>query len=292
LQSRQIIRSFKPDVLFVTGGYVCVPVALAARQMGVPVLIYLPDIEPGFAIKFLARFADRVAVTVPEARQFFKPGLTVVTGYPVNPDLFAASGPERIEQKTAARHRLGLAKDWPVLLVFGGSRGARTINRAVVDQIEAYLQLSQVVHVTGTLDEAWVRARRTALPPALQARYWVSAYLHEEKVDAFLAADLIISRAGASILGELPAAGLPAVLVPYPYAGAHQRLNADYLVQHQAAVVVNDSDLTSRLKKVVIDLLNNEAQLQTMRTASRRLAQPDAAAHLARQILEVRAYGN
>jgi UDP-N-acetylglucosamine--N-acetylmuramyl-(pentapeptide) pyrophosphoryl-undecaprenol N-acetylglucosamine transferase len=291
-QSRQIIRSFKPEVLFVTGGYVSVPVTLAARQMGIPVLIYLPDIEPGFAIKFLARFANRVAVTVAEAQQFFKPGLTVVTGYPVTPALFAAPEPRRAEQKSAARHRLELSNDWPVLLVFGGSRGARSINRAVTDQLEAYLQISQVVHVTGTLDEAWVQARRTKLPPALQARYFPSAYLHEEKVDAFLAADLIVSRAGASILGEVPAAGLPAVLVPYPYAGAHQSLNADYLVQHQAAVVVKDADLTQCLKKVVIDLLTNTDQLQRMRNASRRLAQPDAADKLARQILEVRAYGN
>jgi UDP-N-acetylglucosamine--N-acetylmuramyl-(pentapeptide) pyrophosphoryl-undecaprenol N-acetylglucosamine transferase len=292
LQSRQIIRTFKPDVLLVTGGYVGVPVALAARQAGLPIIIYLPDLEPGLAIKFLARFADRVAVTAPEAQQFFKPGLTVVTGYPVRPDLFAATGPESFEQKNAARRRLGLREDWPVLLVFGGSRGARSINQAVTAHLESYLAASQVFHVSGTLDEAWVLARRAELPPDVQTRYHVSAYVHEEKADAFLAADLIVARAGASVMGELPAAGLPAVLAPYPYAGAHQTLNADYLTRHQAALVIDDRDLSQRLQETVINLLTDKQQLQAMSLASRQLARPDAAARLAQEILEVGSYGD
>ncbi len=289
-QSRQIIRSFKPEVLFATGGYVCVPVALAARRAGLPIIIYLPDIEPGLAIKLLARLADRVAVTVPEAQKFFKAGLTVVTGYPVRAELFSASATAASDQKAAARFRLGLQDEGPLLLVLGGSRGARSINRAVAEQIEDYLKISQVIHVSGSLDEAWVQARRAELPPRLQARYYVAAYLHEEKVDAFLAADLIISRAGASILGELPAAGLPAILAPYPYAGAHQALNADYLARHRAAIVIDDADLQGNLKEVVINLLTDPEKLETMSRASRRLAQPEAAARLARQILEVGPY--
>ncbi|MBI1880806.1 MAG: UDP-N-acetylglucosamine--N-acetylmuramyl-(pentapeptide) pyrophosphoryl-undecaprenol N-acetylglucosamine transferase, partial [Chloroflexi bacterium] len=226
-RSRQIIRRSRPDVLFVTGGYVCVPVTLAAWQTGVPIIIYLPDIEPGLAIKFLARFANRVAVTAPEAQQFFRPGLTVVTGYPVRDELFSPSflGGGRGEVQTAARRQLSLGDDLPVLMVFGGSRGARSINQAVTQELETYLQVCQVIHVTGVLDEAQVLARRAELSPALQTRYHLSAYLHEEMMTALLAADLVISRAGASVLGEFPAVGLPAILVPYPYAGAHQRLN-------------------------------------------------------------------
>ena len=191
--------------------------------------IYLPDIEPGLAIKFLARFARRVAVTTTEARQFFKPGLTVVTGYPVRAELFPAPATAGESPKVAARRRLNLQDDLPVLLVFGGSRGARSINQAVAAQLEDFLAVSQLVHVTGSLDETWVHARREALPARLQARYHVSVYLHEDMTAALLAADLVISRAGASVLGEFPAVGLPAILVPYPYAGAHQALNADYL---------------------------------------------------------------
>jgi UDP-N-acetylglucosamine--N-acetylmuramyl-(pentapeptide) pyrophosphoryl-undecaprenol N-acetylglucosamine transferase len=289
-QSRQIIRRFRPDALFVTGGYVCVPVTLAARQAGVPVIIYLPDIEPGLAIKFLARFAKKVAVTAPEAQQFFKPGLTVVTGYPVREEFFSPSfkGGGRGE----VRRQLGLRDDLPVLMVFGGSRGARSINEAVTQQLEAFLQAGQVVHVTGTLDEAAVLARRAELSPDEQTRYRVSAYLHDEMVTALLAADLVVSRAGASVLGEFPAAGLPAILVPYPYAGAHQQANAAYLAWHGAAIVINDADLKQRLQDTVIDLLANPEKLEAMCRASRNLAQPAAAARLAQEILMVSNYGN
>ncbi len=296
-QSGQIIRRFRPNALFVTGGYVCVPVTLAARQAGVPIIIYLPDIEPGLAIKFLARFAKRVAVTASEAQQFFKPGLTVVTGYPVRaqffpPSFLGGNWGEAGEVKTAARRQLSLRDDLPVLMVFGGSRGARSINQAVTQQLEAYLQVSQVVHVTGTLDEAWVLARRAELSPDWQTRYRVSAYLHDEMVTALLAADLVISRAGASVLGEFPAAGLPAILVPYPYAGAHQSSNAAYLAQHGAAMVINDAELNQHLRNTVIDLLTNREKLEAMRRACQRLAQPEAASHLAQEILVIGNAGN
>src|SRR6185503_14176931 len=113
-----------------------------------------------------------------------KPGLTIVTGYPVRaqffpPSFLGGSWGEAEEVKTAARRQLSLRDDLPVLMVFGGSRGARSINQAMTQQLEAYLQVSQVVHVTGTLDEAWVLARRAELSPDWQTRYRVSAYLHD-----------------------------------------------------------------------------------------------------------------
>lgn len=288
-QSRRLIERFQPEVVFVTGGYVCAPVTLAARRAGIPIIIYLPDIEPGLAIKFLARFASRVAVTAPEAQSFFKPGLTVVTGYPVRAELLGQSLAER---KPAARRQLGLSDELPVVLVFGGSRGARSLNRAVAGQLEAYLSVCQLVHVTGSLDEGWGLARRAELPSESQARYHVSAYLHEEMVTALLAADLVISRAGASVLGEFPAVGLPAILVPYPYAGAHQNVNAQYLAQHQAAVIINDTELDSQLKDTVINLITNPQKLQAMRQAGQKLARPEAAARLAQEILEVSTHGS
>jgi UDP-N-acetylglucosamine--N-acetylmuramyl-(pentapeptide) pyrophosphoryl-undecaprenol N-acetylglucosamine transferase len=282
-QSGHLIDHVRPDALFVTGGYVCVPVTLAARRAGVPVIIYLPDIEPGWAIKFLARFARRIAVTAPEAQQFFKPGVTVVTGYPVTADLFSwcEAG------QAAARRHLGLADDLPVLLVLGGSRGARSINRAVTSQLEDYLRVCQVIHVSGMLDEAEARAKQAALPADLRPRYHLSAYLHEDKAVAFVAADLIISRAGASVMGELPAAGLPGILAPYPYAGAHQTWNARYLARQQAALVLDDTVLAEQLKDTALGLLGDRPRLAAMRQASLSLAQPEAAARLAQAIVEV-----
>lgn len=291
-ESRQILGRFRPDALFITGGYVCVPVTLAAWRAGIPVVIYLPDLEPGLAIKFLARFARRVAVTAPDAQQFFRPGLAVVTGYPVRPELFLSSFAGREQKKAAARRQLGLHDDLPALLVFGGSRGARSLNRAITGDLEAYLEVCHVLHVSGTLDEAWVQARRAGLPPGLQARYHVAAYLHEQMIEALTAADLVVSRAGASVLGEFPAAGLPAILVPYPYAGAHQARNAAYLTRHNAAITIEDAELDRKLKDTAIDLITHPEKLQAMSKACERLARPDAAARLAEVILEVGSYGN
>ncbi|MCB0210347.1 MAG: undecaprenyldiphospho-muramoylpentapeptide beta-N-acetylglucosaminyltransferase [Anaerolineae bacterium] len=288
-RSRQILRWFQPDALFVTGGYVCVPVTLAARHLGIASLIYLPDIEPGLAIKFLSRFVDRVAVTTTETKQFFKPGQSVVTGYPVREDLLIDIS---AEAKANARRELGLEGTLPVLLVFGGSQGARSINRALTNEIARYLAVSQIIHITGTLDAEWVLARRDELAPMLQQRYHVFDYMHEAMTSALLAADLVISRAGASVLGEYPVVGLPAILVPYPYAGSHQALNAHYLAQQQAAIVVEDANLSRDLSPIAIDLLTHEEKLQAMSQACRRLAKPDAAAHLAREILEVNRNGN
>ena len=284
-QSQKIIAQFRPDGLFITGGYVCVPITLAAYRARVPILIYLPDIEPGLAIKFLARFARRVAVTTEETLKFFKPGQAVVTGYPVRAELVAAS--LREDSKAAARRQLGLSHELPVLLVFGGSRGARSINQAIGDQLEAYLQVCQIIHVSGTLDEAWVQARRAELPPPLRARYFAFAYLHEEMISALLAADLVVSRAGASVLGEFPVIGLPAILAPYPYAGTHQALNADYLARHQAALVIEDADLKEQLKETIIGLMTQPEKLQAMSEACRKLAKPEASVHLAHEIMEV-----
>jgi len=284
-ESRRLIRRFRPDVLFVTGGYVCVPVSLAAWWARVPIIIYLPDIEPGLAIKNLARFAGRVAVTVPEAQPFFKPGLTVVTGYPVRAALTEAITPE---SKQLARQQLGLiSDDLPLLFVFGGSRGAHSLNQVVVDNLSKWLPRCHILHMTGPLDESWVQAKRAELPSDLQARYQVAAYLHNQMVPALKAADLGLSRAGASVLGEFPAVGLPVILVPYPYAGAHQALNAAYLVEHGAALTINDNELGLRLNEIVLDILTNREKLQTMSQASRRLARPEAALRLAEEILGV-----
>ena len=278
-QARRLITAFRPDVLLVTGGYVCVPVMVAARLASVPALIYLPDIEPGLAIRFLARLADRVAVTAPPAVQHFRPGQAVVTGYPVRRGLFE-------DDRAEARARLGLAatQGAPIVLVLGGSQGARSINRAVSQGIETLLHAAQVIHISGSRDGEWVRGRRAELSEPLRARYHVYDYLHEAMVDALLVADLAVSRAGASTLGEFPAAGLPAVLVPYPYAGAHQWANARYMVEAGAAVAVADADLGTALVPTVLSLLTDSARRAALGQAARALAQPGAAQRIAHEL--------
>lgn len=270
LQARHWLREFRPDVVFVTGAYVTVPVALAARLERVPLLVYLPDLTPGLAVRWLSRLAQKVAVSFEPAARYF-PSKAVVTGYPVRAELRAAS-----TDRTGARRRLNLRADRPVLLVMGGSHGARSINRAICRGLPELLAQAQVVHITGRLDWPWVRREAEGLPASLRGDYHLYPYLHEELPDALAAADLIVNRAGASNLGELPAVGLPAVLVPYPYAGRHQYVNAAFLANHGAARLLEDRDLEQCLLPTVLGLLNDPIARQRMAQAARSLAREDA----------------
>lgn len=266
-------------MLFVTGGYASVPVALAAWMLRTPILVYLPDIEPGLAVRLIARLATRVAVTTADSQAYFPAGKSVVTGYPLRPEFAAVTQP-------AARKALGLETTEKVLLVFGGSHGARSINRAVVENLPVLLEEAQVVHLCGELDWPWVEEREDSLPSDLRARYRPFSYLHEMG-QALAAADLAVCRAGASTLGELPAFGLAAILVPYPHAWRYQRVNAEWLVSRGAAVMLEDERLGAALVPTVRDLLRDPRRLAEMGTRSRALALPDAADHLARQLREL-----
>jgi len=265
-------------VLFATGGYASVPVALAAWALRTPILVYLPDIEPGLAVRIIGRLATRVAVTVEDSRSYFPAQKVVLTGYPVRAEFHDLD-------RSEAKISLGLVPGESVFLVLGGSRGARSINRALSGVLEQVLELAQVVHVSGELDWPWVAERREALPTALQARYHAFAYLHEEMGAALAAADLALCRAGASTLGELPCFGLPAMLVPYPYAWRYQRVNADWLAQRGAAVRLDDERLAEELLPTLRRLLDDRARLRDMRKRMRALARPEAATRLAAELL-------
>lgn len=276
LAAKRILKNYKPDVLLFTGGYVAVPVAFAGRR--VPILLYVPDIEPGLALKTLARFADRICLIAEESREYF-PGREdlVITGHPTR---------EKLSSWTPlqARQALGLAPDKPVLLVFGGSKGARSVNRAVISVLPELLQDLQVLHLTGTLDWEEVAAARQALPENLQVSYRAFPYLHEEMGAAYTAADVILSRAGASAVGEFPVFGKPAVLVPYPYAWRYQKVNAAFLTGRGAAVMLPDEKLADELLPTVRRLFAETDRRQQMAAAMHSLAMPDAARRIAEQL--------
>jgi UDP-N-acetylglucosamine--N-acetylmuramyl-(pentapeptide) pyrophosphoryl-undecaprenol N-acetylglucosamine transferase len=276
LAARGILTRFRPDVLLYTGGYLAVPVALAARLPGLGrqhprSLLYVPDIEPGLALKTLARFADQIAVTTAESRAWMPARAKVtVTGYPLRKDL-------QVWDLEQARAVFGVLPDLPVLLVFGGSKGARSLNRAVLKVLPQLLGEMQVIHISGQLDWAEVEKAAADLPSELFARYHAYPYLHEEMGAAMTVADLAVSRAGASVLGELPHFGLPAILVPYPYAWRYQKVNASYLAERGAAVVVADELIGDNLLEVVRELITNKARREQMRQKMRSLARPQAA---------------
>jgi len=279
----RLAARWKPQVLFVTGGFVSVPAALACWLRHTPILVYLPDVEPGWAIRFLSWLATRLAVTVEASRQFLPARKVIVTGYPVRPELLRAR-----EARTEALAHFGLEAARKTILVAGGSKGARRLNRVLGEVLEQVLARWQVIHISGTLDVDEVQARRAQLSDELQSRYKLFAYLHSAEMGlALAAADIVISRAGASILGEYPLMGLPAILVPYPFAWRYQRVNADYLVSQGAAVRLDDEKLESELLPTLTSLLEDEARLGTMRARMRALAREDASAVLAHELMRL-----
>jgi UDP-N-acetylglucosamine--N-acetylmuramyl-(pentapeptide) pyrophosphoryl-undecaprenol N-acetylglucosamine transferase len=275
-QARSILTRFKPDAILVTGGYACVAVALGAWSLGMPSMIYLPDVMPGQAIRFLSRFANQVAVTSEESYHYFRRNKVLVTGYPVRRDVF-------VLDRADACEALDLNPEERTVLIFGGSRGARSINRAAVAGLRDLLPACQIVHVSGRLDADWVSGAAKALPEELRVRYHPYAYLHNMP-QALVAADLAVARAGAATLGEFPAAGLPAVLVPYPHAGLHQKVNADYMARNGAARVLSDAELEEKLVPTILDLLSDKAELAAMQESCRAMARPDAAEAIAEKL--------
>jgi UDP-N-acetylglucosamine--N-acetylmuramyl-(pentapeptide) pyrophosphoryl-undecaprenol N-acetylglucosamine transferase len=278
-QARSILAHFKPDIVLVTGGYACVAVTLAAWLQRIPVVIYLPDIVPGLAIRFLSRFAAKVTVTSEQSYHYFRREKVVITGYPVREQVFTLD-------RQAARQALSLNSETKILLALGGSRGARSINRALVASLRDLLPVCQIVHISGRLDADWVAGAAKKLPEDLRNRYHHFDYLHDMPL-ALSAADLAVARAGAATLGEFPAAGLPSVLVPYPHSGQHQKPNAEYMVQNGAAVMLLDADLEEKLLPTVLALLHNEEALANMEESARAMARPDAAEAIAEQLWRV-----
>ncbi len=286
-KARVLLRNFKPEVMFFTGGYVAVPVALAGRipdpsRKRPRTLLYIPDIEPGLALRTITQFADHIAVTVKETGEYLSSKRAItVTGYPTRQGL-------RAWNKEAAYQALGLNRDLPTLLVLGGSKGARSINRAVLQALPKILQEMQIVHVCGSLEWEEVESARYqlhgSLPEHIIRRYHHFPYLHDEIGAAFTLADLVVCRAGASTLGELPLFGIPAILVPYPFAWRYQQLNAEYLAKHEAAVILQDADMQFQLSSLVLDLMRDDKIRTRMRAAMRSLETPGAAQKLADMI--------
>ena len=277
--SQKLLKQFKPDAILYTGGYVAAPMAIAALKY--PSVLYVPDLEPGLALKFLSKFASIIALNSQKSFEYFRnTKKCVVTGYPTRKDLIPS--PKEVAMK---KFRFSVEK--PVVFFFGGSKGARSINRAILHFLPRLLLKAQVIHMTGQLDWNEVLENSNKLDPQLLENYRIFPYLHEEMSDAFSASDLVISRAGASTLGELPLFGTPAILIPYPYAWRYQKVNAKYLVDQKAALMVNDENLEKELYALIETLLSDSQKLSDMKNAMKKLNTPDAAIKIGEHILSL-----
>jgi undecaprenyldiphospho-muramoylpentapeptide beta-N-acetylglucosaminyltransferase len=276
LQSLVLLLRYRPQVILFTGGWANVPVALAGWFLRTPMLVYLPDIEPGSTIRALGRFVQKVATTVPESAQFFRAGQTVTTGYPLRGEVTSA-------KRDAAIEHFKLDSNLKTVLVTGGSRGARSINYAVENILSDLLKETvQVIHVTGELD--WERSQ--AAVKRQMAHYHPYEYLDSREMGlAFAAADIVVGRSGASALGEFPYFGAASILVPYPHAWRYQRVNADWLAERGAGICMDDEKMAAELLPSLVGLLRDEERLKTMQACAKAVYQGDGSANIARELL-------
>ena len=268
----------EPRAVFATGGYAAAPVGRAARRRGIPLLLFLPDVRPGWAVRSLQRQATAIACSVSDSLEYLPDAKTVVTGYPVRRQFAEA-------RREEGARRFGLDPALPTLLVTGGSQGAHHINIVIAGALKRLLERTQIIHIAGRDEEVWLVSERGRLPEWQRKRYRVQAYT-EEMAWAMAASNLAVTRAGASALGELPAAGLPAIVIPGDFSD--QRDNADFLARHGAALMLASSDI-DRIEDEVLRLLGDNAARAAMAQAMSCLARPDAASRLAELLVELAA---
>ncbi|OAI39200.1 hypothetical protein AYO38_01665 [bacterium SCGC AG-212-C10] len=273
------LRRYKPDVIFSTGGYGSFPASVAARILRKPLVVYLPDVSPGWAVRVEKRLATDLATTSSAALAHLPAKKTRVTGYPLRAAFFE-------QTREQARTKLGLGADDHMVVVAGATQGAHAINEAVFGSIRTLSEELTVYHITGAADFDDAAGYKGALGADLEGRYQIAPF-REDLPALMLAADLAIMRAGASVLGELPAAALPAILVPGTFAGGHQRDNARWLEAAGAAEVVEESELGRNLGEHVLRLLADHDRIAAMRAAAASLARPNAADDIAALLQEV-----
>jgi UDP-N-acetylglucosamine--N-acetylmuramyl-(pentapeptide) pyrophosphoryl-undecaprenol N-acetylglucosamine transferase len=281
LAARKQLRAKGVDAVMAGGGYVAGPVGAAAVTLRLPLIVTEADAHLGVANKLLAPFARRVCLAF--ELDSHRDEKYLVTGRPIAPRHAGMTKP-------AAREQFGLPSGGLCLLVFGGSLGARNINRASLDAFEDGLPGGlSVLHLTGRGDHAAAKeildSRPVLADAAAAGRYRLLDFTSDFDV-ALEAADVSVCRAGGSIF-ELAAAGLPAILVPYPHATAdHQALNAKWLTDGDAAVMVRDDELNgARLRELLDPMLADPARLEVMSQNALRLAMPDAADRIANELI-------
>lgn len=290
VQAIEVVRKFRPDAIFTSGGYVAVAAGVAAYLNRVPLLMHQQDVPPNLSNKQVAPLATRISVAFEDSLAFFPARKTKVLGNPVRQELLDI----RQVGPLLARERFGLVGEEPMLLVTGGSQGARHLNQVVCQALPALLKTCQVLQISGrdlhqeTLEQA--NSVLANADPALRARYRLVPYLNEEMAAALQAADLVLCRSGASTLSELAALGKPGLLVPLPPAigKSPQEANAAMFERRRAGLVIKNADLEPRvLVERVNYIMASPELLAQMMEASRALARPQATQDIVSELLSI-----
>ena len=282
--AKRMILEFQPDLCIGTGGYVSGPVLRAAQKLGIPTLIHEQNAYPGVANKMLSKKADRVLLAMPDARKHFKGNCRFVdTGNPVRGEILA-------QERESARKALGL-DDRPVILSFGGSLGARKINESLADIIARSAKDGKYQHIHaygqyGKWFPELLKEKGADLSAAKNLD--IREYINDMPV-CLAAADVVIARAGAITLSEIQVKGKPAILIPSPnVAENHQYHNAMSLVSKNAAVMIEEKDLTpEKLTEEIDKLASDPARLAEYSENARKMAISDASKRIYTVMIEI-----
>ncbi|MFO1445809.1 undecaprenyldiphospho-muramoylpentapeptide beta-N-acetylglucosaminyltransferase [Bacillus sp. Bva_UNVM-123] len=271
--SKRLLKEFNADIVIGTGGYVCGPVVYAAAKLGIPTIIHEQNSVPGLTNKFLSKYVDRIAICFEEAAPFFPKDKVVLTGNPRASEVLGHDG-------TKGRLSAGLKINQPVVLIVGGSRGAKPINEAVLKSLaELGEKPYQVLYITGDVhyDEVQKEVALIGSPKNVIIKPFI--YNMPEILSG---TDLTVARAGATTLAELTSLGIPSILIPSPYVtNNHQEKNAKALSEHGAAVLLLESELTGKkLTEQMDQILMDKKKLSEMKNAAKELGIPDAANRL------------
>jgi UDP-N-acetylglucosamine--N-acetylmuramyl-(pentapeptide) pyrophosphoryl-undecaprenol N-acetylglucosamine transferase len=274
-RSKQLLKQFKPDIVVGTGGYVCGPVVYAAAKLGIPTVIHEQNVLPGLTNRFLSRYASTIAVSFKGSESKFPHAKHVVfTGNPRATTVVHADAAK-------GRASFGLSAGDKLVVIVGGSRGARAINTIMVDIVPFLSRLPDVhfVCVTGDAQYEATLQQINAQQSPHTPRYHVVPYVHNMH-EVLAATSLIVNRAGASFLAEITALGIPSILIPSPnVTNNHQEANARWLEQENAAEVVLEKDLTGErifalIEKIISDPIRSESMSkQSLRMGNREAAQ-------------------
>ncbi|MBS4071776.1 MAG: undecaprenyldiphospho-muramoylpentapeptide beta-N-acetylglucosaminyltransferase [Algoriphagus sp.] len=266
----QIVKEFRPHAVVGVGGYASGPVLYAAQNKGIPTLLQEQNSYAGLTNKLLAKKADSICVAYPGMDQFFPAGKIKITGNPVRKDILDLSG-----KKEKGIEHFGLATDRKTILVLGGSLGARTLNQAVLQDMQKLEEAGyQVLWQSGKF---YFKDMHAKLEDTGLKHIHLREFIREMDL-AYASADVIVSRAGALSVSELSLVGKPVIFIPSPnVAEDHQTKNAMAYVSHQAAVLLKDAEAVGQLKTKVDELLQNTSIAATLGENMKKLAKPDAA---------------
>jgi len=272
--SKKLLKEFQPDIVIGTGGYVCGPVVYAAHKLKIPTIIHEQNSIPGLTNKFLSKYVNKIAISFPESESFFPKEKVVLTGNPRGSEVLGKDG-------HLAKQSIGLHKDKNSVLIFGGSRGAKPINDAVIEMIPIVKERDyQLLYITGEVhynDVIQKVEKNGSIPENVK----ILPFLHNMP-EVLAGMDLVVARAGATTIAELTSLGVPSILIPSPYVtNNHQEKNARALAENHAAKMLLEKDLTGKTLINEIDtIINHKEKLEEMKEASKKLGIKDASNRL------------